>query len=76
MESTWDINAVTDSTCQIEYKIKMEFANVFYSAVTTQFFDFLVANINSEFEQRCAQLVLEGRYNNEIVTDQNKPLQV
>ena len=47
MVSNWQIRATSGNSCLVEYDIKMEFASVVYSAITSQFFDFLVANINS-----------------------------
>ena len=43
----------------------MEFANSMYAAVTRQFFDFLVSNINNRFQERC-QTVGELQYEKDI----------
>ena len=43
----------------------MEFANSMYAAVTRQFFDFLVSNINKKFQERC-QTLDERQYENDI----------
>ena len=49
LESTWSITNTDSDTCQVDYKITMEFASSLYASVTRQFFDFLVSNINSKF---------------------------
>ena len=53
LSSEWVIRLDPDSfernyhsICLVDYKIEMEFASALYSAVTNQFFDMLVANID------------------------------
>lgn len=38
----------------------MSFSNPLYSAITTQFFDYLVLNINQAFEKRCYELYYQN----------------
>ena len=45
----------------------MEFASAVYSGITSQFFDFLVDNINTQFEARCEELTKMDKYSEEIV---------
>ena len=48
-KSEWRIRANPDypiSACIVDYNIEMGFSNSLYSAVTRQFFNFLVDNIN------------------------------
>ena len=47
--SEWLIRANPEgslNSCIVDYQIEMEFSNPLYSAVTSQFFDLLVANID------------------------------
>lgn len=57
--SEWVIRAdplAPDSHCYVDYAIEMEFASALYSAVTSQFFEYLVAGIDTQFANRCAQI--------------------
>ena len=44
----------------------MAFANPLYAGITSRFFDFLVENINGQFEERCKHVSLKGEYSDEI----------
>ena len=44
----------------------MAFANPLYAGVTSKFFDYLVENINSQFEDRCKTVEQRGLYAEEI----------
>ena len=50
LSSEWLIRANPDgkvNSCIVDYKIEMEFSSRLYSAVTAQFFDFLVSSVDS-----------------------------
>ena len=53
--------------CIVDYRIEMEFASRPYAAITTKFFDFLVDNINQQFEDRCAKLSNRTSLDDEII---------
>ena len=44
----------------------MVFASQLYAGVTSKFFDYLVDNINGQFEGRCQQITKQNLYANEI----------
>ena len=49
LSSEWVIRVDPESPsdrCIVDYQIEMEFASALYSAVTSQFFDLLVANVD------------------------------
>lgn len=46
----------------------MKFSNPLYSAVTSQFFDYLAKNITQAFEKRCYELY----YKDKKISDTNK----
>ena len=71
LDSSWSITNTTHDSCQIDYKITMEFANSLYASVTKQFFDFLVSNINDKFQTRCEE-VGEQKYASELDRRQNE----
>ena len=48
----------------IDYRISMEFSSPLYASITRQFFDYLVVNVNQQFEERCSQV--GQTYNSEI----------
>ena len=57
MSSEWIIRPDSRdplNKCIVDYRIEMEFASAPYAAITTKFFDYLVENINTQFEERCA----------------------
>ena len=51
----------------------MEFANPIYSSVTSQFFKMLAEGINEQFEERCAKMVKERKYVDEIQFEVEAP---
>ena len=53
--------------CIVDYRIEMEFASRPYAAITTKFFDFLVANINEQFEERCRATSKRSDLDDEII---------
>ena len=56
MTSEWVILPCKEdplNSCYVDYRIEMAFANPLYAGVTSKFFDYLVENINSQFEGRC-----------------------
>ena len=69
MNSEWVIQPCKEdplSSCIIDYRIEMAFANPLYAGITSRFFDFLVENINGQFEERCKHVSLKGEYSDEI----------
>jgi ribosome-associated toxin RatA of RatAB toxin-antitoxin module len=50
LESQWIIRNTAMNECLIDYRIQMEFASPMMAAVTRQLFDYLVSNVNEQFE--------------------------
>ena len=70
MKSEWKIRPDSIDplrSCIVDYKIEMEFSSSIYSGITSKFFDFLIENINKQFEERCAELTRNGKYTDEII---------
>ena len=72
MNSKWQIRpdpASPFTSCIVDYKIEIAFASPLYSAITSQFFDFLVKTTTNSFEERCTTITNERRYADEILFD-------
>lgn len=71
LKSTWRIQPDLEKPlnyCLVDYEIEMEFASALYSAVTNQFFNLLVASIDSQFADRCQVITDRGLYKDEYIS--------
>ena len=68
MKSEWIIHVDGNEpleSCFVDYKIEMEFNSYLFSALTRQFFDILVSQVDQEFADRCEEITKLGKYSDE-----------